>query len=617
MTVVSPRRTRFVRALRAIACAAPVLLGACSHSHPTPPGTPVITMDDLTNSSDFTSYIVNVDSIQLRRSDGTIVAPLATPQTVDLAHLNTMSELVAAPAAPEGTYTSAQIVIDYTSTPVVWLNVNGQTLAATPNNVNGSAMTTVGLTVTFDPSHPLVITQQQSVRLHVDFDLTASHELISSTTTPGVVQVQPFVVITPAPVDATVMRLRGVFVTTQDVTSGFYMNARPFYGLTSAFGAVIVNTNAQTYFNINGLALTGAAGLAVLAQQPQNSPLAVYGTLNSLSGITPTFNATEVYFGTSEESQLAYYFTGTVTARSGDTLTLRAADFVSPLGVSSYIDSLPVTIGSGTAVFEEGSATPGLTSADVSVGQQITVAGQPSGSSTVTGLDATAGLIRLRPTTLWGTQNADATLDVLSLGGFGPAVLTFTGTGTTGHDATPTAYVVDTSAVPAGPATSTGELLQVQGKVAPFGAAPPDFIARTVTPGPNTLQTLVVEWANGGSTSPFTGVSSSGLVVNLADANLGTIHEIRTGPAALDLKTLPASPLITTTGADQSNLRLAVGSTAVTTGVSVFNSAAAFASAVSSTFTGNNKIFRLVAYGQYNSANNTFVAARINVALHE
>ena len=617
MTVVPPRQTRCARALRATVCAAAALLGACSHHTNVPPGTPVITMGNLTNSGDFTSYIVNIDSIQLTRSDGTVVAPLATPQTVDLARLNSMTELVSAPALPEGTYTTALITIDYTATQYVWLNFNGQTLSATPENLSGAAMTAVGVAVTFDPSHPLVVTQGQSVRLHVDVDLTASHEVTTSTS-PAVVQVQPFVVITPAPVDATVMRLRGLFVTTQDVTSGFYMNVRPFYDLVSAYGSVIVHTNAQTYFNINGTTYTGAAGLAVLATQQQNLPLAVHGTLDNLSGITPTFNATEVYFGTSQESQLAWYLTGTVTARSGDTLTVRAADFLTPLGQTSYIDSVPVTLGASTAVFEDGIATPGLTSADVSVGQQITVAGQlPPNAISLTSLDASSGLVRLHPTTLWGMVNADATLDVLSLGGFGPAQFNFAGTGTTGHDATPAAYVVDTSAVPAAPATTTGELLQVQGKVTRFGAAPPDFIARTITPGPSSLQTLVVDWVNGGSTNPFNSVSSSGLVVNLADANLGTTHEIRTGPAALDLKTLPASPLITTTGADQNNLRLAIGSTAASAGITVFNGAAGFASAVSSTFQGSNKIFRLVAYGQYDSASNTFVAARINVALYE
>jgi hypothetical protein len=479
-------------------------------------------------------------------------------------------------------------------------------------------MTTVTVPVTFDPSHPLVITRNQSVRLQVEFDLLASNQRTDTTTAVEVV-VQPFAVVTPAPVDATVMRLRGLYVTNETVASGFYMNARPFYDLLSALGAVIVNTNEKTYFNINGVVYTGSAGLAVIAQQPQNTPLAVYGTLGNLSAVTPTFNATEVYFGTSQESQLAYYLTGTITARSSDTITLRGADFVTPLGVTSYVNSVPVTLGSGTAVYEDGIATPGLTTADISVGQQITVAGQTvlSSAGTLASIDATQGFVRLRPTTLWGTQNIDGTLDLLSLGRFAPAALNFAGTGISGHDAAPGAYVVDMSAVPPGPVIPTGELLQVQGTVARFGAAPPDFAARTATPGPSSLQTLVVDWGGAGSTAPFSSISSSGLVVKLTDPGLGTTHEIRTGPASLDMKTLPASPLITTTGADQTHLQLAIGSTTLAKGISVYNSAVPFASAVAATFNGTNKIFRLVAYGQYDSASNTFVAARIHVALRE
>src|SRR5262245_26383544 len=620
MTVVPPPRTRFARVLPATVCAAAALLAACHTSTNPPPGTPVITMGDLTNSGDFMSYLINIDAIELTRTDGTIVTPLVTPQTVDLARLNTMTELVEAPAVPEGTYTQGLIALDYTLTPAVWLNLNGQTRSASPAGQNGLGITTASVLVTFDPSHPLVIKKNQSVRLQVAVDLTASND-IKTTTPPAVVQVQPFATMSVAPVDDTVMRLRGLFVTTTDVTSGFYLNTRPFYDLVSALGAVIVHTNAQTYFNIDGTVYTGAPGLAQLAWHQQHSPVVLYGTLDTLSGITPTFNATEVYFGISQESQLAYYFTGTVTARSGNTITLRAADAVTPFGSTIYVDSLPVTLGTNTAVFQDGIATPGLTIADVSVGQQITVAGQPTFDSTgtvIVSLNASVGFLRLHSTTLWGTLNADGTQDVLSLGRFAPAQLNFAGTGTPGHDATPSAYVVDTSAVPAGPTPTTGELLQVQGGVTRFGSAPPDFSARSVTPGPSTLQTLVVNWTNGGSAHPFSSISSTGLIVNLADAELGTTHEIRTGPASLDLKSLPASPLITTTGADESNLQLAIGSTSLSSGISVFNSAVPFANAVAADFkAGTNKIFRLVAYGQYDSVNNTFIAARINVALHE
>src|SRR5499427_4673267 len=403
MTVVPVPRKRFARVLPATVCAAAALLAACHTSTNPPPGTPVITMGDLTNSGDFMSYIINIDAIQLTRTDGTIVTPLATPQTVDLTRLNTMTELVEAPAVPEGTYTKGVIAVDYNLTPSVWLNVNGETLSASPVASTGLGVTTASVLVTFDPSHPLVIKQNQSVRLQIALDLTASNE-IKTTTPPAEVQVQPFATMSVAPVDNTVMRLRGLFVTTTDVTSGFYLNSRPFYDLVSALGSVIVHTNAQTYFNIDGTVYTGAAGLAQIAGQQQNSPLVVYGTLDNLSGITPTFNATEVYFGTSQESQLAYYFTGTVTARSGDTITLRAADGVTPLGSTIYVNSMPVTLSSSTAVTQDGIATPGLTIADVSVGQQITVAGQPTFDSTgnvVESLNATAGFLRLHPTTLW------------------------------------------------------------------------------------------------------------------------------------------------------------------------------------------------------------------------
>ena len=622
MTVVRPGRARCARSLRAMLCGAAAFLTACSTSHPAPPGTPVVTMGNLTNSGDFISYIINLNAIELVRKDGAIVTPLVTPQTVDFVRLNTTPELVEAPAVPEGTYTAAVLAFDWTigtgAAQPVWFNVNGEPLEASPINAAGAGMTTASVTVTFDPSHPLVIVHNQSVRLQVEFDLLASNQRTNATTGAKVL-VEPFAVATPAPVDATVMRLRGLYVTNETVASGFYMNARPFYDLRSALGAVIVNTNEKTYFNINGVVYTGSAGLAVVAQQLQTTPLAVYGTLGSLSGVTPTFNATEVYFGTAQESQLAYYLTGTITARSSNTITLRGADIVTPLGATSYVNSVPVTLGSGTAVYEDGIATPGLTTADISVGQQITVAGQTVLSSTgsLASIDATKGFVRLRPTTLWGTQNIDGTLDLLSLGRFAPAALNFAGTGSSGHDAAPGAYVVDMSAVPPGPVIPTGELLQAQGTVARFGAAPPDFAARTVIPGPSSLQTLVVDWGDAGSTAPFTSISSSGLVVTLTDPALGTTHEIRTGPASLDLKSLPASPLITTTGADQNHLQLAIGSTTLTKGISVYNSAIPFANAVTATFNGSHKIFRLVAYGQYDSASNTFVASRIHVALRE
>jgi hypothetical protein len=393
--------------------------------------------------------------------------------------------------------------------------------------------------------------------------------------------------------------------------------------LVSALGAVTVSTNAQTYFNINGVAYTGAAGLTAMASLQENTPTAAYGTLGNLSGITPGFHATAVYVGTSLESPLADHIRGVVSARSGSTLTVRGATLVTRFGAVTIQNNATVTLGSATVVSEDGVAASGLTPLSVSVGQQLDVSGQSAfDTSGNLSLDATAGQVRLASTRIWGTLNSatagSASLDVLSLGNFAPAGFNFAGTGTTaGQDATPSAYVVNTGSLDES-GTAAQTLLQVDGIVNAFGSAPPDFTATAVTAGTATEQRLVVEWINGGATAPFLSDSSAGLVVDLNNANLGSIHEIRTGPAALDLKTLssfPASPLITTVGADQSRLQLAIGGASLSTGVSVFNSISGFAAALSSTFNGTNKIYRLVAVGQYNIGTNTFVASRISVAL--
>jgi hypothetical protein len=620
MTVVRTPRSRSARALTALAWGCAALLGSCGGGSSFAPGTPVITLSDT--SGDFAAYRVAIDSITLTNSNGAVATPLLTPESVDLAALTDLAELLEVPAAPSGTYTSAALTLDYT-TASIWVNVNGQAVSAIAVDSAGKALSTITITITFDPNHPLVITQGQSTRLAIDIDLAASNS-INTSTTPATVTVRPFPVMTPAPADATLMRVRGRLVTVESGSSDYVMNVRPLTDLSSALGAVTVSTNAQTYFNINGVAYTGAAGLTALASLPENSSSAAYGTLGDLSGITPGFHATAVYAGTSLESPVAQHIGGVVSARNGDTLTVHGATFLIfiPGNVgytATYANNATVTIGNATVVSEDGVAASGLTPAAISVGQQVDVSGL--GSVDTAGnitLDATAGQVRLAATRIWGMLNSatpgSASLDVLSLGNFAPAGFNFAGTGSGGQSANPSAYLVNTGSLDES-ATAAGTLLQVDGIVNAFGSAPPDFTATAITTGTATEQRLVVEWINGGATAPFISNSSAGLVVDLNSPELGTVHYIRTGPATLDLKTLPASPLITTVGADQNKLQLAIGLASLATGVSVFNSSSGFASALTATFNGTNKIYRLVAVGQYNSGTNTFVASRISVAL--
>ena len=619
-------RARLLRRLLSTACVlvlgGTALLASCSGNTNISYGTAVVTLSDV--SGGFTSYIVNIDAITLTRSDGIVVAVLGTQETVDLVKVGDLTELVEAPAVPAGTYTALTLTLDYTAqiAGIITVDVNGVPTDAAAKDPSGNAMSVSTLTVTFDPKNQLVITAGACTRLAIDVNLAASNS-VDLTTSPPTVTVRPFVTATVAPVDQTVMRARGIFVIAQPSSSDYIVNMRPFNDLVSALGALTVNTTSSTYFNINGVVYSGAAGLTAMQSLLISTPIAAYGTLGSLSTITPSFNATAVYAGTSLEDPLADFLTGTVSAVSGDTLTLHGVSYVPRIGLPTlriFYADIPVTVGPATIMSEDGVAASGLSTQSVSVGQRITVSGQATEDTTflLTSLDATGqapkGQVRLQPTPVWGTLNSGASgsmsLDVLSLGDFAPSALTFAGTGTTSaNDAVATSYAVDTPGIDES-ATPATTLLEAVGFVTPFGSAPPDFTASAVTAGTATPQTLVVEW-NGGAASPFSSASSAGLVVDLSNANLSsTVRYIATGPTTTDLTTLPASPTIAFAAGGA--LTLAVGNTL---SIDVFNDPSGFATQLSTSLNGTNLVYRLVCVGQYSSATNTFTATQVAVNL--
>jgi hypothetical protein len=613
-------RVRLPRRLLWASCALAlgvVTLAGCNTSNLITYGTGVVTMNDPGGDRDFTSYIVNVDTITLTRNDGLVIEPLSSPETVDLTKIHDLAELVEAPAIPIGTYTSLSLILDYTAA-IITVPVNGEVIAATPVDNTGAAMLQVTLTVNFDPANPLVINSQECTRLALDFNLAAFNS-IDLSTSPPTVMVVPFMTATPAPEDSTVMRARGLLVVVQPSDGNYIVNVRPFIDVFTALGALTVNTSATTYFNINGTAYTGAAGLAAMQSLPVSTAVAAYGTLGSFATITPTFNATEVYAGSSLESPLADYVTGTVSAVSGDTLTVKGGYYVPRTGFATpaYVQTVPVTMGPATIVSEDGVAVSGLSTRSISVGQLINVSGVSTLTSVggLASLDAAQGQVRLQPTELWGNF-ASATpgtmsLSLLSLGGFEPAVLDFAGTGTdSANDAVAASYTVNTGALNES-GVGAGTLLEASGIVTPFGSAPPDFRATVVSDGTATPQQLVVEWENAGASVPFSSLSSAGLVLLLSNPNLSsTIRYISTGPTKTDITTLPAS--LTIAFASGTPLTLAIGNNGT---ISVYNSAGAFATALKSTLNGTAATYRLACVGQYSSATNTFTASQVAVNL--
>jgi hypothetical protein len=605
-------------------------------------GTPIITFS--ATPGPFTAYIAEIDQIVLTRTDNTPVYPLLQPQIVDFAKLADTTEVFGAPAIIEGSYISASITVNYAASTyqlagaLLYMNVNGKStqVTAVDTSGKGTAATSITYTVKFDPGNPLVIKHGVSTPLEFNFDLGASSS-VNTTTSPYQVTVRPYMTGTTKPNYNKPMRARGVYVTTDAANNNFTINSRSFFATQGQpVGAIGVQTDSNTVFNINGTLYQGAAGLTALSKLQLNSIVEATGKLGDLNNVKPTFVATQVYAGVAVENVLAVRITGTISSRSGETLHIKGAELETfnagtPIGeYVSFQDDLTMSLGAPIVVNVDGHPELQNVPTDyLSVGQQVdmeAVAVTDSSGAVVKDANGNPtwtlanGLVRLTPTTGWAVHDSapasGISANLVSLGGFDPATLNFAGTNSVAG-----AYIVsttglDTSSLAASP------VFRFDGLVTPFGMAPPDFVADSVATQTATDQVLTVEWSGNGTTTPFITKDANGLVVNITGGSLGATHTVQTGllsvpnPATtIDLTNPAVNPVIV---ADPTlTAQFAVGNPVSTaspaTGVAVFNSYSSFLTDLGTVLNGTNTIQKLVAVGKYNTATNTFTAYRINM----
>jgi hypothetical protein len=605
-------------------------------------GIPVITMS--VTPGPFKAYIVEIDGITLTRTDGTQTNlfgtnSVSTVERIDLAKSTDLDELWGAPALLTGTYTSATITIDYTSAQIA-VDIGGNIynpLIEDPTGVTAGVET---YTIKFDPAHPLVITQGELTPINLNFDLNAGTIVVPGSS-PLAVEVRPYLSMDTAPVYTKPMRARGLSVTTDPANLTFTMNSRPFYDdASNPFGAITMQTTATTPYNVNGVNLVGAAGLAAIATLPINTTLAAFGTLSggfvgTGTSTTPVFQVSQVIAGTSFENLAADRVIGTVASRTATTLTLQGAELATRPGeivsdaattqIINYFQNFTVDISDSTVVAIDGQPNTNATIQNISIGQQVDLNGQAIPDATTgvfTSIDATnpetGGVVRLTSTPVWGAlnqapANGQLSLTLVSLGQWEPSVFTFTGTGSaTGADADPAAYLVDTNTNGINTsALAAGSVVRVDGNVTAYGAAPPDFIATAVTPAGSTEQVLVVDYIAGGAPAPFSpAASASGLTVDLSNPELGPTHEVLTGPYTFDLTTVGANVTIVPTATAQFSIGDPADNTV--TGLLFFNSFSGFLTQLSTSLTGNT-LEKIVAVGTYDQTSNTFSATRVNI----
>jgi hypothetical protein len=582
-------------------------------------GASMLTMTDA--KGDFLSYIVNVTSLQLQTAAGASVETVPVTTKVDFAQLVDLTEVISAGQIPAAEYVSATMTLDYTGANITADDGTGNAVPLNPVDATGAALTApVTVSITLDKADHLVITPGRTGRLAFDFNLAASNTVNLTAST---VTVSPTLVATVTPSDTKEVRVRGQLASASATANDFVLNVQPFYNQSMTMGQVTVGVASTTTYQINGTAYVGMAGITALAALPANTLVAALGSL--VTGAQTTLTAQTVLAGTSLQNPAMDQISGTVIARSANSLTLRGATYWGQGGDFDFEHhDATVTLGTNTAVTEEGMMGT-FTIADISVGQHIDAFGTlsttsgSSGTSSSKTLDATAGQVRLDLTPAWGVVTAlatgSATVTLQSLDGMPASAFTFAGTGTsTATDATAASYVINT-----GTLSQTGLAVnspaRVIGFVTPFGMAPPDFTAQTLVNFSAVPEALVVDWAQGGTAMAFTGLTATSTSLQLDLTGVDQLHFIQIGPETLDITKLATAPII------------APDTTATTDVFAIghrgkyqtenFNTFAAFVTALTTDLTSTTTVVDVAATGQFDSTSNTFTATRIAVLIND
>ncbi len=581
-------------------------------------GAAVLSMTDA--AGDFLSYIVTVTSLQLQTASGASVETVTTPMQVDFTKLVDLTEIISAGQIPAADYVSATLILSYANAQITAQNSAGTAVTLAPVDSKGTALTgSLTVSVMLDNTNQLVITPGNTGRLAFDFNLAASNMVNLTAMT---VTVAPTLVATVESSGNRQARVRGSLASTSTTGSDFVLNVQPFSTQSGTTGTVTADVTSTTTYQISGTAYVGAAGLTALAALPADTMVAAFGSL-ATTGTTPVFTATSVLAGTSLQNPSKDQISGTVIARSADSLTVRGATWTHHDGSFNFehMDST-VTVGTATGVTEEGQMGT-FTIADISVGQQITTFGTASqaASGAVT-VDATAGEVRLNITPLLGTittlATGSATINLQSIGGLPASDFTFTGTGaSTATDAVATAYVVNTGTL-SQTGLATKAPVRAFGFVTPFGMAPPDFTAETLENFSAVPSVLVVSWGQNGSATALTGLTATSTSLQLSLTNVGMEHFVTVGPELVDLtKVTPAPSIVPDTTTTNAVFTIGHAGKLKTENFSTF---AAFvtqlATELASTTT-TTTVDIVAAEGAYDSTTDVLTAQRLAVLLSD
>jgi hypothetical protein len=647
-------------------------LAACTN------GGTVVTLTATPSSDRFVAYRVGVVSIQLMTSSGkpsTVILPAET--TVDFTKVIDWSEVLGAPVVAKGTYAGAEITLDYSTAQIIYDDGSLDGVALAPVDQSGKALGLARVIVSVDPADPLRSAAKQSARLSFNFNLAASNLINLSK---GTVTITPLISGSMQPIDAKQVRLNGPLVsannsvlttgvmpfdsttaaagnlsiepsdTTTYEINGFVFTgsagqaqiaAQPSNTVMTVFGTLTVTNSASTLPGATTPTGTTPSDTTPTDTTPTDTtpttPVATTPTGTTPTDTTPTdttpttsivttpttsttstvtFTASQVLVDGSAQGVGLARLSGTVSARSGNTLGIEEATLTQNGSTETLVPGTTiVNVGSSTVVTFFGQGVEAAINPQlISVGSVIEAFGTASNTSTgQVLLDASAGRVRLDLTSASGIVSAQGsnslTLNLTDMGGRAISAFEFTGSG-----ASPTQYGVtfNSSSPPDLSNSTAGAPVIVTGFANAFATASPNFTASTLL-DPTTIQAqLVIDWS-GGTAAPFSSFDSSSIVLDPATSNFGQRHQIQIGSQIVNLVGLASNPTITP--ATSSAAVFSIGHASAST-IENFETYSAFITQLQSELNGTTLATGMTAIGQYTASTFAFSANSITIFLN-
>ena len=602
-------------------------------------GSTVVTLTATPSTDRFIAYRVGVASIQLRTSSGKPSLMILPTQTmVDFTKVTDLSEVLGAPTVPKGTYAGAEITLDYSTAQIIYDDGSLDGVALAPVDASGKALGLARVAVSVDPADPLRSAAKQANRLSLSFNLAASNLINLSNNT---VTVTPLISASTLAIDAKQVRVHGPLLSANNAF--LETGVTPFDSTTAALGHLSIAPSDTTTYEINGFVSIGVAGQTQIAALPSSTLTTVFGTLtasNATSIINPTpttppttpsspatttstgststvtFTASQILVDGGVQGLGLARVSGTVSARSGNTLGLEEVTLIQNGGTETLVPGTTiVNVGPSTVVTFFGQGVESAISAQqISVGSVIEAFGTASNTSTgQVLLDASAARVRLDLTSASGlvtVQGSDSlTLNLTALGGRAISAFDFIGSG-----ADPTQYGVAFNPTTPDLTNSTvGAPVIVTGFPNAFATPGSNFTASTLL-DPTTIQAqLVADWS-GGSAAPFSSFDSSAIVLDPATSNFGARHQIQIGSQIVNLVGLASN--VSVTPATSSTVVFSIGHAASST-VENFDTYPAFITQLQTELNGTALATGMTAIGQYSVSTFGFSATSITIFLND